>query len=244
MSDHRDRRRPAMREPRPPAGADPARAPGDRPEKFWDDGAARSGRGLAQVLRRARAQARPAAPARRPERRHADRAARELGRPASPRATRIAAPHPPWRPTPRSTRACTPPASPRRRRSSSTTSPPSGWCRRWRGVGELRGRAAARPAQRLRRAEAWREMARQIRPGPLPHLEPETLRHARRQSEGVLALHPDDARERARAARGGGAPARSAEAARRDDADPRYWRERDPDFIARVTAGFARLYTR
>ena len=24
--------------------------------------------------------------------------------------------------------------------------------------------------------------------------------------------------------------------------DPRYWRQRDPEFIARVTAGFKRLY--
>jgi hypothetical protein len=25
--------------------------------------------------------------------------------------------------------------------------------------------------------------------------------------------------------------------------DPRYWRQRDPEFVARVTAGFKRLYT-
>jgi hypothetical protein len=24
--------------------------------------------------------------------------------------------------------------------------------------------------------------------------------------------------------------------------DPRYWRDRDPDFVARVTAGFRRLF--
>ena len=25
--------------------------------------------------------------------------------------------------------------------------------------------------------------------------------------------------------------------------DPRYWRQRDPDFIGRVTEGFKKLYT-
>ena len=31
-------------------------------------------------------------------------------------------------------------------------------------------------------------------------------------------------------------------AAREMMRDPRYWRERDPDFVARVTDGFRRLY--
>jgi hypothetical protein len=61
--------------------------------------------------------------------------------------------------------------------------------------------------------------------------------------EGVLALHQMmRASEPELLAGGEPAPALSEAALVDMVRDPRYWRQRDPEFIARVTAGFKRLY--
>lgn len=91
--------------------------------------------------------------------------------------------------------------------------------------------------------EAFAQIARQIRAWAERHLEPEEYRALACSARGVLALH---------------AMMRSDEpeiAGSHDDAgplterdlqemmrDPRYWRDRDPEFVARVTRGFQQLY--
>ena len=93
-------------------------------------------------------------------------------------------------------------------------------------------------------ADTWRHTARQIKSWAASHLDPAIHDTLAASFEGVLALH-----QMMRASEpellGGGA-ATSAEPT--EEAliemmrDRRYWRQRDPEFIARVTAGFKRLY--
>lgn len=107
---------------------------------------------------------------------------------------------------------------------------------------------AHRQLDRLERhfggADAWRQTARQIRSWAKAHLADEVYAALSTSCEGVLALH-----QMMRAGEpellGTGEPPDQepsedllAEMVR----DPRYWRERDPEFVARVTAGFKRLY--
>lgn len=107
---------------------------------------------------------------------------------------------------------------------------------------------AHRQLDRLERhfggADGWRQTARQIRSWAKAHLADEVYAALSTSCEGVLALH-----QMMRAAEpellGTGEPPDQepsedllAEMVR----DPRYWRQRDPEFVARVTAGFKRLY--
>lgn len=107
---------------------------------------------------------------------------------------------------------------------------------------------ATRQVDRLQRrfggADGWRETARQLRTWAAASLPAEVVDTLGGSYEGVLALHQmmqaaepellgsDDA--------GPAAPdeGRLHEMMR----DPRYWRDRDSDFIGRVTAGFRRLF--
>lgn len=106
---------------------------------------------------------------------------------------------------------------------------------------------ARRHQERLERhfggSEAWRETQRQLRTWAEASLEPDTYRVLAGSAEGVLALHqmmrasePDllDA--------GGGAVALTEANLRELMRDPRYWRDRDPEIIRRVTDGYRRLY--
>lgn len=112
-------------------------------------------------------------------------------------------------------------------------------------VGELE---AERQRDRLERhfggEEAWRETARQIKGWAAAHLPDDVAATLAGSAEGVLALH-----QMMRASEpelvGGGAEA-GAEITEASLAemmrDRRYWQRRDPEFIARVTQGFKKLY--
>ncbi len=92
--------------------------------------------------------------------------------------------------------------------------------------------------------EAWRQVALQIKTWGESHLEPTVFETLSASADGVLAMHemmkvrePDlvgEARDSA-----------AVDERMLDEMvrDPRYWRDRDPDFIARVTDGFRRLFS-
>lgn len=95
----------------------------------------------------------------------------------------------------------------------------------------------------------WREAARQIRDWAHKALPASVVETLSTSSDGVLALHRMMAGDLAASGGGGTGGAGEPAAGGTDEADlrrmmrdPRYWRERDPGFIARVTEGFRRLY--
>jgi hypothetical protein len=93
--------------------------------------------------------------------------------------------------------------------------------------------------------EKWREVSRQLLTWAGKNLPPAAVEGLSTTYEGVMALH---------AMMSGGEPSALTMAPGRAAAtdgeaelralmrDPRYWRERDPAVIARVTDGFQRLY--
>jgi hypothetical protein len=112
-------------------------------------------------------------------------------------------------------------------------------------VGELE---AQRQLDRLERyfggEEAWRETARQIKGWAAAHLPDDVAATLAGSADGVLALHQMMRASEPELA-GGGADA-GAEITETSLAemmrDRRYWQQRDPEFIARVTQGFKKLY--
>lgn len=117
-------------------------------------------------------------------------------------------------------------------------------------VAEVAGELEAqRQVDRLERhfggAEPWRETARQLRTWAEGNLEPEVYATLASSHDGVLALHRMMAArvepELLDGAAGPGA-ALNDEALGEMVRDPRYWRRREPEFVARVTDGFRRLY--
>jgi hypothetical protein len=115
-------------------------------------------------------------------------------------------------------------------------------------VGEL---DAQRQLDRLRQhfggPEAWSGASRQIRAWAEGNLDPEVYATLASSCDGVIALH-----RMMQAAEpslldgpgGGGAGELDEQALGEMVRDPRYWRQRDPDFVARVTEGFRKLYAR
>lgn len=112
-------------------------------------------------------------------------------------------------------------------------------------VGELH---AARDAERLARHfggdASWQNMARQIRTWGQANLAEEVYRTLAASYDGVVAMHQMmQAREPTVLQEANGPQGDVDEAAlTRMMRDPRYWRERDPAFVAQVTEGFQRLY--
>lgn len=92
--------------------------------------------------------------------------------------------------------------------------------------------------------ERWREVAREIKTWAEAHLEPEVFAALSTSYQGVLTLHRmmrgDEPELLGRVDRAGGRL--DEQALDRMVRDPRYWRDRDPSFIARVTEGFRSLY--
>jgi hypothetical protein len=115
-------------------------------------------------------------------------------------------------------------------------------------VGEIAGELAAqRQADRLERhfggADAWRAVAGQIRTWAQSKLEPEIYATLAGSHDGVLALYQMMRADEPKLLDGtDGSDALSAEALDEMVRDPRYWRQRDPNFIGRVTEGFKKLY--
>ncbi|MCS7267597.1 MAG: hypothetical protein N2038_10390 [Geminicoccaceae bacterium] len=92
--------------------------------------------------------------------------------------------------------------------------------------------------------ERWREVARELKTWGEAHLEPEVFAALASSYRGVLALHRMMAGTEPRISGGGeGRETRLDEKALDQMIrDPRYWRDRDPEFVARVTEGFKALY--
>lgn len=101
-----------------------------------------------------------------------------------------------------------------------------------------------RLAARFGGEEAWRERARQINTWAKANLPPDVVGALASSFDGVLALDTMMKAKEPRLGTGAEAAAQGGdEAALRSMIDdPRYWRDRDPTFIAKVTAGFRRLY--
>jgi hypothetical protein len=112
-------------------------------------------------------------------------------------------------------------------------------------LGEL---DAQQQAERLQRhfggVETWRQTARQIKSWAAANLPPDIHATLAGSYEGVLALHQMMRASEPELLGAGGTPAAelNEETLAEMMRDPRYWRQRDPEFIARVTAGFKRLY--
>ncbi|WP_240476774.1 capsid assembly protein [Geminicoccus roseus] len=92
--------------------------------------------------------------------------------------------------------------------------------------------------------ERFGAVARQLKSFGERHLDPSTYQALSRTYDGVMALH---AMMRAKEPEivTGGDPSNLApdpEKLGRMMRDPRYWRDRDKDFVARVTEGYRRLY--
>ncbi|HEX5079172.1 MAG TPA: hypothetical protein VFV80_08475 [Geminicoccaceae bacterium] len=101
-----------------------------------------------------------------------------------------------------------------------------------------------RLAHRFGGTEAWRALAPQIKTWGRANLSDKVFATLSASYDGVLAMHQMmQAREPAVLHDGEGPQAALDEAALGQMMrDPRYWRDRDPQVIAKVTEGFRRLY--
>ncbi len=95
-------------------------------------------------------------------------------------------------------------------------------------------------------SEQWRELSRQLLSFGKKNLPSDVLDNLSSSYEGVLALYrmmksgaePKMAGRRTSAVQGGLGEAELSSMMR----DPKYWRDRDPAYVAKVTQGFERLY--
>ena len=112
-------------------------------------------------------------------------------------------------------------------------------------VGEIEAQQQVdRLQQHFGGAETWSHTARQLKAWASANLAPEVHATLAGSYDGVLALHQMMRASEPELLGTAGAPAAelSQDALAEMMRDPRYWRQRDPEFIARVTAGFKRLY--
>lgn len=91
--------------------------------------------------------------------------------------------------------------------------------------------------------DRWREVNRQITAWGRANLSRDVLDALSRTAEGVIALHRMMSNPEPGIGRSSGAGVSASE----DDVrslmrDPRYWRDRDPAVVRRVSEGFRRLY--
>lgn len=98
--------------------------------------------------------------------------------------------------------------------------------------------------QRFGGPDAWRQMAGQLKSWGTAHLAPDVLNALSGSYDGVIAIY-----QMMQASEPALLDADTAPADELDEAaltemmrDPRYWQQRDPEFVARVTAGFRKLY--
>lgn len=116
-------------------------------------------------------------------------------------------------------------------------------------VGEMVSEVEARrESERLERhfggADAWGQTSRQLRTWADANLEPAVRGALGASFEGVLALYQlmKAAEPKLLDVDGDGRLGPSEENLQQMMRDPRYWRDRDSEFVARVTDGFRRLY--
>lgn len=95
-------------------------------------------------------------------------------------------------------------------------------------------------------ADRWKEVSRQLLAFGQKNLPAEVLESMSGSFEGVMMLYkmmksrdPDIARVSDGAEAAGGANEKDLQSMMRD---PRYWRDKDPQFVAKVTEGFKRVY--
>ncbi|NKD76815.1 hypothetical protein HEQ60_03405 [Haematospirillum sp. H1815] len=91
--------------------------------------------------------------------------------------------------------------------------------------------------------DRWHEIQRQVMAWGRANLSADVLETLSRTAEGVIALHRMMTSPEPGLGRSGGAGVAASE----DDIrslmrDPRYWRDRDPALVRRVSEGFRRLY--
>ncbi|WP_119679683.1 capsid assembly protein [Indioceanicola profundi] len=89
--------------------------------------------------------------------------------------------------------------------------------------------------------DAWREVSRQILAWAERNLPKDAVEAMAATADGVLALHRMMAGTEPAALKPGTVGAEDAEL-HRMVRDTRYWRDRDPAFVAKVTEGFRRAY--
>jgi hypothetical protein len=105
-------------------------------------------------------------------------------------------------------------------------------------------RDVERLAARFGGPAPWRTTAQQIKTWGEANLTPDVFATLASNYDGVLAIHQMmQAREPAVLSESNGTRSEVDEGnLARMMRDPRYWRERDPSFVAQVTEGFRRLY--
>jgi hypothetical protein len=112
-------------------------------------------------------------------------------------------------------------------------------------MGELH---ASRDAERLSKHfggdAAWQNMARQIKTWGEANLSADVYRTLASSYDGVLAMHQMMQAREPRVLQDAEGPQSDLDEVSLTQMmrDPRYWRDRDPAFIAQVTEGFKRLY--
>ena len=116
-------------------------------------------------------------------------------------------------------------------------------------LGEMIGEVEARRhTEQLERhfggPEAWRETSRQLKTWADASLEPKVHEALSSSYDGVLALHQmmRASEPKLLDADGEGTVSLTEDALHGMMRDPRYWRDRKPEFVARVTDGFRRLF--
>jgi len=90
--------------------------------------------------------------------------------------------------------------------------------------------------------EKWREISRQLLAFGRKNLPEDVLDALASSHEGVLALHRMMKGDAPSVAPRGGSTQAGEMDLQAMMRDPKYWRDRDPSFIAKVTEGFERMY--
>jgi hypothetical protein len=105
-------------------------------------------------------------------------------------------------------------------------------------------RDSDRLASRFGGTEAWRALAGQIKTWGRANLSEEVFATLSASYDGVLAMHQMMQAPEPAVLRDGEAAQAAADETTLSQMmrDPRYWRDRDPEVIAKVTEGFRRLY--
>ncbi|MGQ0526461.1 MAG: capsid assembly protein [Alphaproteobacteria bacterium] len=92
--------------------------------------------------------------------------------------------------------------------------------------------------------EKWKEMSRQLLAFGQKNMALDVLENLSSSYEGVLALHrmmkSDEPGLRRDADSGSGLDEKELQTMMRD---PKYWRDKDPAFVGRVTEGFKKMYS-
>ncbi len=92
-------------------------------------------------------------------------------------------------------------------------------------------------------AEAWKEISRQLLSFGKQNMPPDVLENLSSSYEGVLALYrmmkSDEPGLRKEAAKPSALDEKDLQSMMRN---PKYWRDRDPAFVAKVTDGFKSMY--